>query len=357
VLAVDWLRGLAVMVMIQCHAMVLMLPALRTTHAFRVLVRIDGLVAPAFILAAGFSLGLILVRAAAQGKLADRMKKTSRRVAEVFAVAAAYTIRFLDGLHTPASWARVEILHCIALSLVVCFTLAAALASRPLALSLVAPALGYLVFALSPFAEHVQGPLNHLVNPNSGSMFPLCPWMGYALIGLTLGAESARAGTRGLLRACLILLAVGVVLDHFRRQLVAAYPAHNEWVTSPAEAGLRVAQVMGVTLALMGVEKWVRQAEKLPPLRVLGFYGTNSLGGYFFHEVFIYVPLFGLSFTRFWQDSCGWWAYAGLTVALIALTAVACVAWDYLWTRFSEELSRRWAQLRGIVPRRSPSSG
>src|SRR5204862_2475183 len=117
---------------------------------------------------------------------------------------------------------------------------------RPLVLSLVAPALGYLVFALSPCAEHVQGPWGHLVNPKSGSMFPLCPWMGYALIGLTLGAETARAGVRGLLRACLILLAVGVVLDHFRPQIVAAYPPHNQWVTSPAETGLRVAQVMGI---------------------------------------------------------------------------------------------------------------
>src|SRR4051812_48724109 len=189
--------------MIQCHAMVLMLPALRTTHAFRVLVRIDGLVAPAFILAAGFSLGLVLVRAAAQGKLRDRVKKTSKRVAEVFAVAAAYTIVFLYGLHTLESWNKVEILHCIALSLVVCLTLAATLAPRPLALSLVAPALGYLVFALSPFAEHTTGALGHLVNPNSGSMFPLCPWMGYALIGLAMGAESARTGARGLLRVCL----------------------------------------------------------------------------------------------------------------------------------------------------------
>lgn len=355
--AVDWLRGLAVLVMIQCHAMVLMLPELRTTHAFRVLVRIDGLVAPAFILAAGFSLGLMLVRAAAQGKLADRVKKTSRRVAEVFAVAAAYTILFLNGLHTPSSWAKVEILHCIALSLVVCLVLAATLASRPLALSLAAPALGYLVFALSPFAEQAEGALGHLVNPNSGSMFPLCPWMGYALIGLALGAETARAGARGLLRACLILLAVGAVLDFFRKPIVAAYPPHNEWVTSPAEAGLRVAQVMGITLVLMGLERWVRAAEKLPPFRVLGFFGTNSLGGYFFHEVFIYIQIFGLCFTRFWRDACGWWAYAGLTVALIALTAAACAAWNFLWEWLTAELSRRWAQLRGSVPRKSPSSG
>lgn len=342
----DWLRGLAVLFMIQCHAMVLMTPALRVSNGFHILVRLDGLVAPSFILAAGFSLGLILVRAAMAGKLRDRVKKTSKRVAEVFAVAAAYTIVFLNGLHYLSSWNRVEILHCIAISLVICLALAAALASRPLLLSIVAPSLGYLVFALSPFAEYVEGPLGHLVNPKSGSMFPLCPWLGYALIGLALGAETSRAGARGLLRACLILLAVGLVLDHFRPQIVAAYPPHNEWVTSPAEAGQRISKVMGVTVVLMAIERWVKAAAKLPPLQLLGFFGTNSLGGYFFHEVFIYIPIFGLCLTRFWRDQCGWWAYTGLTVGLIALTAGACIAWNHLWDWLTSQLTRRWATVR-----------
>jgi len=353
---VDWLRGLAVLFMIQCHAMVLMTPQLRVSRAFHILVRLDGLVAPSFILAAGFSLGLILVRAAMAGKLRDRVKKTSKRVAEVFAVAAAYTIVFLNGLHYLSSWNRVEILHCIALSLVICLALAAALAPRPLVLSIVAPSLGFLVFALSPFAEYAQGAFGHLVNPKSGSMFPLCPWLGYALIGLALGAETSRAGVKGLLRACLILLAVGMVLDFFRPQIVAAYPPHNEWVTSPAEAGIRIAKVMGVTVVLMGVERWVKAAEKLPPLRLLGFFGTNSLGGYFFHEVFIYIPIFGLCFVRFWRDQCGWWEYTGLTVALIALTMGACIAWNYLWEWLTTQLTRRWAALRGGSPRKNALS-
>ena len=338
----DWLRGLAVLFMIQCHAMVLMTPELRTTHAFRVLLSMDGLVAPSFILAAGFSLGLILVRAAVAGKLRDRVKKTSRRVAEVFAVAALYTVL---GWHTLAIWTRMEILTCIAISLVICLALAAALAPRPLVLSIVAPALGYLVFALSPFAEQVEGSFSHFVNPKNGS-FPLFPWLGYALIGLALGAETSRAGVKGLLRACVVLLSVGVVLDFFRPQIVAAYPPHNAAGTSPAEAGHRVAWVMGVTLALMAVERWVKAAEKLPPLRLLGFFGTNSLGGYFFHEVFIYVPLFGLCLARFWKDQCGWWEYAGLTVGLIALTMGACVAWNYAWDWLTAQLTRRWATVR-----------
>src|SRR5262249_9744728 len=154
---------------------------------FRVLAHTARLVAPSFILAAGFSLGLILVRAALAGKLRDRVKKTVRRVAQGVAVAAAGTVLFLDGLHTPSPRTRVAILQCLALSLAICLALAGALASRPLVLSIVGPSLGFLVFALSPFAEHVEGPLRHLLNPNSGSQFPLAPWLGFALIGLSLG--------------------------------------------------------------------------------------------------------------------------------------------------------------------------
>ena len=55
--AIDWLRGLAVLFMIQTHALGLLQPALREGSAFAALQWVDGLVAPAFILAAGAATG------------------------------------------------------------------------------------------------------------------------------------------------------------------------------------------------------------------------------------------------------------------------------------------------------------
>jgi hypothetical protein len=152
-------------------------------------------------------------------------------------------------------------------------------------------------------------------------------------------------------------MAVGLVLTAFRPAIVAAYPPHNEWVTSPAEHGVRLAKVMGITLVLMALERAVRAPEKKAPFRVLGYFGTNSLGGYFFHLAFLYVGLFGVSFAAFWRDSCGWVAYAALTVALVAVTAAACAAWNALWEWLSGEVLRRWAALTGSAPRRSPTRG
>ena len=47
--AFDWLRGIAVLVMIQTHALSLLRPELRSGPLWMRLQWIDGLVAPAFI--------------------------------------------------------------------------------------------------------------------------------------------------------------------------------------------------------------------------------------------------------------------------------------------------------------------
>ena len=45
--AFDWLRGIAVLVMLETHSLVLLLPEITKTEAYRQLVAIDGLVAQA----------------------------------------------------------------------------------------------------------------------------------------------------------------------------------------------------------------------------------------------------------------------------------------------------------------------
>ena len=56
--SVDWLRGLAVLLMVQRHALSLLEPELRQSDAARRLLWVDGLVAPAFFFFSGFSLSL-----------------------------------------------------------------------------------------------------------------------------------------------------------------------------------------------------------------------------------------------------------------------------------------------------------
>ena len=85
--AFDWLRGLAVLVMIQTHSLGLLEPQTHDDPLFRWLVRVDGLVAPAFIFCAGFALALVQCRAALSGQLLAQATKSFRRILEVIGVA------------------------------------------------------------------------------------------------------------------------------------------------------------------------------------------------------------------------------------------------------------------------------
>src|SRR5579871_3674398 len=85
--AFDWLRGLAVLFMIQCHALSLLTPERRAGELARALIWLDGLVAPSFIFSAGFSLALVQARGAAAGNRLSRVRKTSRRLLEVLFIA------------------------------------------------------------------------------------------------------------------------------------------------------------------------------------------------------------------------------------------------------------------------------
>src|SRR3954452_22605485 len=66
--------------MVQTHALFLVQPALRVGEAFHWLNFVDGLVAPTFLFAAGFSLGLTQVRAAQANDSARRLRKTASRL-------------------------------------------------------------------------------------------------------------------------------------------------------------------------------------------------------------------------------------------------------------------------------------
>src|SRR2546423_1844123 len=115
--AFDWLRGLAVVFMVETHMLVLLRPDLRVGAWAARLNFVDGLVAPSFIFAAGFSLGLVQVRTAAQGDRAARIRRTLRRIGEVMAVGLLVNAIWFPVRQQPGWLLRLDILPCIAVSL------------------------------------------------------------------------------------------------------------------------------------------------------------------------------------------------------------------------------------------------
>src|SRR6202158_3630506 len=161
--------------MIQCHALVLLRPQLKTDRLYRWLDGIDGLVAPAFIFTAGFSLGLVLVRSAKEDDRSARVRRVLRRIFEVLLVATLLNVLWFPIRSEPQWLLRVDILHCIGMGLLTALPLVAACAGRPATLKWLALGVSAVLFAISPFAESVGGPMARLATYSTGPVFPLLP--------------------------------------------------------------------------------------------------------------------------------------------------------------------------------------
>lgn len=317
--AIDWLRGLAVLVMIQTHAGVLLQPERLKEPLFAALVWVDGLVAPAFIFSAGFSLALVQVRGAASGTRRHRVRKTLRRLGEVLGAGFFLNLLWfhLRILREPWLLVRMDILPCIGVALLLALPLLAALARRPPLLSAVAFALAMLVFGLSPFAEGVTGPAAHFVNTSTGALFPLLPWAGYVYLGASAGALAA-AWPRGFVPWLAALMGLGTLGRVLRPTLEGLYPPHTFWVTNPGGHAPRLELVCALLLVLLALERWVpRRWTQGRAVRFLEVFGTSSLAAYLIHELLIYMPL---GFRWWFGGRCGWGLYALLILVLIAAT-------------------------------------
>jgi uncharacterized membrane protein len=344
--AFDWLRGLAVLVMIQTHALALLRPELRAGSFFTRLQWIDGLVAPSFIFAAGFSMALTQVRAAMSANAAQergrRLRKTARRLFEVLFVATLVNWMWFPIFREPRWILRMDILQCIGVALVIALPILSTLAPRPGLLRLASLLLAAVAFGVSPLAEQVGPPWGQFLNDKGGAVFPLLPWAGYVYLGAAVGATAAREGTRATVLWLLGLAGVGIALWIFTPQVAGLYPPHEFWVTDPANHARRWTQVCLFAVALIGVEQLWRGGWRTSwPVRFVEVFGTSSLAGYFFHEMLLYFRIFGFSFERVWGNRCSWPQYWAVLALLAACTFALTVLLDRLYQRADRLISPR----------------
>jgi uncharacterized membrane protein len=357
VFAFDWLRGLAVLVMIQTHALVLLRLELHADAGFRWLQRLDGLVAPSFIFSAGFALALVQVRAArAQAGLPARLfmaKKSLRRIGEVLLVAALVNTIWFHAWRAPRWLLRVDILQCIALSLLLALPVVVALAHRPWVLRWVLLGLALLIFGVSPLAETVTGIFSLVLNTRPGvlddtlgSPFPLLPWSGYVFLGASFGATVGALEREAQLWRWLGLLgALGAALwafEDFFRQL---YPPHDFWVTNPANAAQRWTLVLGLVSLLRVLEVRWPSATGSRAATLLGGLGASSLSAYFFHEMLLFEHHVGV-FKKLFGERCSWALFWPVLLALIGLTWACVKLWERLAPRLAAAVRATTASAR-----------
>jgi uncharacterized membrane protein len=356
--AFDWLRGVAVLVMLQTHALVLLDEASTKTKLFSWLVRVDGLVAPSFIFSAGFALGLVQVRAAAAGRLRQQAVKSFWRAGEVLLVASVINAIWFPVWRQPKWFLRIDILHCIGLSLLVVLPMVVALAKRPKLLRALMLVLAAVVFGLSPLVEHTTGLASIFVNTRPGALdaqtattFALFPWSGYLFLGASFGATVAAMKREAeLWRWWGLLAGAGALLWWNEEWFRALYPPHTFWVTNPANAAQRWTLVLAVVALFRLVEIRLPASTTSGLAKLVGTFGASSLSAYFFHQMLLYQRWVGV-FTRLWKGRADFPLYALLVAALIFATWLCVKAWEALEPKLRARLPWRAATSSAAPPR------
>jgi uncharacterized membrane protein len=222
--AIDWLRGFAVLLMIQTHLYDSWVsPAGKLTGAYWWTRYLGGVPSRLFLLLVGVSMAIGFERQIERGTPRSVVVRASaRRGLEILAL--AYLFRFqeyaLSGFWGPISdLFRIDILNCIGASMILVAFVATPRAGRPqyavaLAAAAVFVGLGPII-GPAHFPSFLPTPITaYIGGQRPMSWFGLFPWAAWAFVGLAVGhvwVRASRAPRREALTYVLTAV-VGVAL-------------------------------------------------------------------------------------------------------------------------------------------------
>jgi uncharacterized membrane protein len=317
-LALDWLRGLGVLIMLQGHLFNSFARADLHNHPVYVLSQfIGGMPAPIFLFLVGVTLAFRLDRGDREGlPPAGRLRSALKRAAYLAAIAFAFRLQlWLFAWGNPwTEIVRVDILNCMALGVAVLSPVALLAplkritwcAAAGLAIAASAPLVSMLDWSGVPWLV-----CNYIV-PNK-AFFSFFPGAAYIAFGVSFGAllrTAAPARDRIMQWAACFGLALVVTAHYFSNLPFSIYPNSDFWLNSPGLIFIR----FGIVLVLVAAGfVWTvgQQPEKLALMRR---FGTNSLLIYWVHVELVYGRWFWFAKQRLTIGGC-----AAASLLLIAL--------------------------------------
>ena len=294
-LFIDWMRGIAVLCMIEHHTFDAFLhPSLHGSAPDRLFRFLGGVAAPGFLFLAGLAVALLLedkddVRRAAW--------TAARRGLVIFA--GAYLFRFQEwalagGRSPPAEMLRIDILNTIGVALVL-VALVRGSVRRPVAafavLALVTAFATPIVWAM-PLGHVPLLLADYLRGTAPRALFPLFPWLAHAFAGAVVGTLFARArraeGGRDepafMLKLCAATVAIAAATLALDALPVQVLPPHQWWLAAPAYFVLRTCSNVLLLAALWLVERLAQPSRK----GTLALLGRHSLVIYWVHIELVY---------------------------------------------------------------------
>ncbi len=324
----DWLRGIAVLIMIEAHTIDSWTRiADRQTFAYRVAVVLAGYGAPTFMFLAGVALALAAGGRERAGLAADAViAQMARRGLQVYGLAYLFRLQSWVISGGPViGLLKVDILNVMGLSMLM--TAAFWYIRRPAArraawLALAAVAITMLtpLVRQMPLLDTLPIPIASHFRPIPGrTSFCVFPWTGFLFAGAAVGCwlDAARRTGREplcnrLLLAGGLLLAVG---GYAAAYLPSLYARSEFWTSSPTYFFVR----LGILIAAIPIARaWTLWWPGWSPIQD---FGRASLFVYWVHVELVY----GVA-TLALHKSLGFWtAVAGFVVTSLVMFALAKV--------------------------------
>ncbi|HEX6824222.1 MAG TPA: heparan-alpha-glucosaminide N-acetyltransferase domain-containing protein [Candidatus Sulfotelmatobacter sp.] len=358
---IDWIRGLACLLMFQTHCYDSWLGGSARQSRFFMYSQLGGTFpAPLFLFVAGISFALVTQRLLQKNQPSGQIARTTiLRGAEILGFGLLFRVQEFViswGWAPKSDLLRVDILNTIGLSMMlmglVCWMVnmwarpavhasqspsgeGGAHGARPFALILVACGTALLISLLTPLLwtiwrpDWLPWPVESYINGvhNLGKpqawLFPIFPWSAFAFAGLAVGFLLQSAWMRAReAKGFMALGMVGVALVLFSRWVdrlpVKLYPVYDYWHTSPEFFLIRLGMLM---LILCGTYAWCRWGAGEWGFSPLIQLGQASLLVYWVHIEFVYGRVSILS--KHAQGIAG--ASGGLAVIAATMLALAYI--------------------------------
>jgi uncharacterized membrane protein len=319
---IDWMRGLACVLMFQTHCYDSWLsPEARKSAAFAWSQLGGTLPAPLFLFLSGISFALVTERLREKGLSPSAIAKiTIRRGAEIFALGLLFRLQEYALGYRWVPWTdllRVDILNMLGLSMmlmgVLCWVSAArrmeTSRARPeivvvsrtrgilasfLAAVVVAIATPFLwttfrpLFLPWPLESYINGV--HVLGKPQYWLFPIFPWSAFAFVGLGVGfVLFTHIAKRYEALIFLVLGGTGVLACFLSLKLDGSgfqlYPVYDYWHTSPNFLLMRCGILLIILFCVYSWCRWGLAQMGFSPIIQLG---KTSLLVYWVHIEFVY---------------------------------------------------------------------
>ena len=312
---IDWMRGLACLIMFQAHCYDSWLrPELHATNLYTLSQLGATLPAPLFIFLAGVSIALVTEKSREKGMSRNAIvRQTILRGGEIFGLGILFRAQEFVLGYKWVPWTdllRVDVLNILGLVMismgVLCWLTATGTVVESRRKGIVAALLVAVAIGLAtpplwttwrprwlpwPLESYIDGV--HVFNEPQHFLFPLFPWAAFGFVGLAAGfvlftkfAKQNEARFFGVVSvAGIAAIALSAILD---RLPVRIYATYDYWHSSPLFLLLRC----GVLLMIMAMAyawcRWGGARERFSPAIQLG---KTSLLVYWVHIEFVYGRL------------------------------------------------------------------